>query len=100
MERGQATIEYTGLAFLICVGACVLVAFHTPVMKLAREIADALDGRPPKPKITGRPHPHRGPSRTIERPCLCPFGDPAKAERFAPQKIGETIHAWPPPPER
>lgn len=73
MQRGQATVEYVALAFLILIGACILVTYHTPVAKLAKELAQALDGRPPKPKVIGRPHPHKGPSRTVERPCLCPL---------------------------
>jgi hypothetical protein len=87
MQRGQATLEYAALAFLILIGACLLVTYHTPVSKLAKELAQALDGRPPKPKVTGRPHPHRGPSRTVERPCLCPLDDPrpgARPEQASP----------------
>jgi hypothetical protein len=87
MERGQATIEYAALGLLVCVGACILVTFHTPVEQLARQLARALDGRPPKPRITGRPHPHRGPSARADHPCLCPLDAGHRAGRAHPKPL-------------
>jgi len=88
VERAQATAEYAALTLLALVCACAFVRFHTPVERLAADIAHMVEHRPPPRRPTPPRHHrhHAGPRRPPNRTCSCPF--PAQYGAFADDSPG------------
>jgi hypothetical protein len=75
VQRGQATVEYLGVVLLALVCACALVRFHTPVQRLAGDIARIVEhrGRTPAPPRRAHGAVARHARRPPDGACLCPF---------------------------
>jgi hypothetical protein len=80
MQRGQATLEYSGLALALLLGACLLVQAAGPVEGIARALlAELRPARAAPSPSPARPLSvrHR-PSRPRRAPrCYCPPAEPS-----------------------